>query len=135
MWSDFLDDTVWARTDRVSRSGDGVTSWPGLTVGGCPRTEEPSCCKQPTGSWWSGGWLAASTITGTRAERSMGLEALLRQRVFGIGMGYEDLNDHDEMRRDSVLALACGRDDLTGQKRARARDRAYPLAGSSTLNG
>ena len=38
------------------------------------------------------------------------------------------------IRRDSVLALAWGRDDLTGQKRARARDREYPLAGSSTLN-
>ena len=63
-----------------------------------------------------------------------GLEAVLRQRVFGIGMGFEDLSDHDQVRRDSVLALACGRDDLTGQKRARARDREYPLAGSSTLN-
>ena len=63
-----------------------------------------------------------------------GLESLLRQRVFGIGMGYEDLSDHDQIRRDSVLALAYGRDDLTGQKRARARDREYPLAGSSTLN-
>lgn len=63
-----------------------------------------------------------------------GLGALLRQRVFGIGLGYEDLNDHDRIRRDSVLALACGRDDLTGRKRARARDREYPLAGSSTLN-
>ena len=40
----------------------------------------------------------------------------------------------DEVRRDSLLALACGRDDLTGETRARARDRAYPLAGSSTLN-
>ena len=97
--------------------------------------EEPSCCRQPTGSWkWSGGWLAVSTITGTPGRTEHGLEALLRQRVFGIGMGYEDLNDHDEIRRDSVLALACGRNDLTGHKRARARDRAYPLAGSSTLN-
>ena len=52
-----------------------------------------------------------------------GLGALLRQRVFGTGMDYEDLNEHDRIRRDSVLALACSRDDLTGQKRARARDR------------
>lgn len=50
-----------------------------------------------------------------------GLGALLRQRVFGTGMDYEDLNDHDRIRRDSVLALSCGRDDLTGQKRERAR--------------
>ena len=66
----------------------------------------------------------------TRAEHSV--EALVRQRVPGLTLAYEDLNDHDEIRRDSMLALACGRDDLTGE--ARARDRAYPLAGSSTLN-
>ena len=68
----------------------------------------------------------------TRTEHS--LEALVRQRVFGLALGYEDLNDHDEIRRDSMLALACGRGDLTGEERARARDRAFPLAGSSTLN-
>ena len=68
----------------------------------------------------------------TRTEHS--LEALVRQRVFGLALGYEDLNDHDEIRRDSMLALACGRGDLTGEQRARVRDRAYPLAGSSTLN-
>ena len=68
----------------------------------------------------------------TRTEHS--LEALVRQRVFGLALGYEDLNDHDEIRRDSMLALACGRGDLTGEARARVRDRAYPLAGSSTLN-
>ncbi len=62
----------------------------------------------------------------TRTEHS--LEALVRQRVFGLALGYEDLNDHDEIRRDSMLALACGRGDLTGEERA------YPLAGSSTLN-
>ena len=68
----------------------------------------------------------------TRTEHSV--EALARQRVLGLTLGYDDLNDHDEVRRDSLLALACGRDDLTGEARARARDRAYPLAGSSTLN-
>ena len=63
-----------------------------------------------------------------------GLEALLRRRVFGVGMGYEDLSDHNRIPRGSVLAPACGRDDLSGQKRARAHGREYPLAGSSTLN-
>ena len=60
--------------------------------------------------------------------------ALVSQRVFGLALGYEDLNDHDGIRSDSHLALVCGRDDLTGQQRARVRDREYPLAGSSTLN-
>ena len=62
------------------------------------------------------------------------LDALVRQRVFGLVLAYEDLTDHDVIRRDSMLALACGRADLTGAERARARDRAYALAGSSTLN-
>ena len=39
----------------------------------------------------------------TRTEHS--LEALVRQRVFGLALGYEDLNDHDEIRRDSELGF------------------------------
>ena len=49
-------------------------------------------------------------------------------------LGYEDLCDHDQLRDDSLLALAVGRDDVTGESRARERDRGHPLAGSSTLN-
>ena len=52
----------------------------------------------------------------------------------GIAPGYEDLNDHDQLRDDSILALAVGRDDLTGAERVRACDRGHPLASSSTLN-
>ena len=52
----------------------------------------------------------------TRAEHSC--EALVGQRVFGLAPGDEDLNDRDEIRRDSVLTLACGRGDLTGAARA-----------------
>ena len=36
-------------------------------------------------------------------EHSM--EELLRQRVFGLALGYEDLNDHAELRRDPLIAL------------------------------
>ena len=49
-------------------------------------------------------------------------------------LGYEDVNDHDQIRGDSVLALAVGRPDLTGEERVRERDRGIPLAGSSTVN-
>ena len=59
---------------------------------------------------------------------------LVAQRVHGIALGYEDLNDHDALRADPLLALAAGKSDLTGADRARDRDRGYPLAGSSTLN-
>ena len=59
---------------------------------------------------------------------------LLAQRVYGLALGYEDLNDHDALRSDSLLALLVGKTDLMGASRARARDRGNPLAGSSTLN-
>ncbi|WP_119393176.1 IS1380 family transposase [Taklimakanibacter lacteus] len=52
---------------------------------------------------------------------------LVGQRVFGIALGYEDLNDHDELRHDPVMAL------LAGKLQARRRDCA-PVAGKSTLN-
>ena len=63
-----------------------------------------------------------------------GVRALVAQRVYALALGYEDLNDHDELRRDSLLALLVGRSDLTGRGRWRARDLGCPLAGSSTLN-
>jgi len=55
------------------------------------------------------------------------VNTLVLQRVFGIALGYEDLNDHDELRRDPVLAA------LAGKLEARRGDCA-PLAGKSTLN-
>ena len=68
----------------------------------------------------------------TRIEH--GLETLVKQRVFGIALGYEDLIDHDELCRDRLLALLCGCSDLTGAGRARPSGRGKPLAGKSTLN-
>ena len=52
---------------------------------------------------------------------------LVGQRVFGIALGYEDLNDHDELRHDPVMAV------LAGKLKARRRDCAA-VAGKSTLN-
>jgi hypothetical protein len=52
---------------------------------------------------------------------------LVTQRVFGIALGYEDLNDHDDLRHDPVMAV------LVGKLAARRQDCA-PLAGKSTLN-
>jgi hypothetical protein len=59
---------------------------------------------------------------------------LVAQRVYAIALGYEDLNDHQELRRDPVLATLVEKSDPTGGDRRRERDRGCPLAGKSTLN-
>jgi hypothetical protein len=59
---------------------------------------------------------------------------LILQRVFGLALGYEDLNDHDALRSDPMLAVALSKDDVQGQYRRRAQDRGKALAGKSTLN-
>jgi len=62
------------------------------------------------------------------------VEELVAQRVYALCLGYEDLNDHDDLRRDPLLAALVGKEDLEGAARLRARDRGKPLAGKSTLN-
>lgn len=59
---------------------------------------------------------------------------LVRQRVYGLALGYEDLNDHDQLRADPLLALLSGKADVSGHTRRRQRDRGKPGAGKSTLN-
>jgi hypothetical protein len=53
---------------------------------------------------------------------------LIGQRIFGIALGYEDLNDHDGLRHDPVMAV------LAGKLEARRRRDCAPVAGKSTLN-
>jgi hypothetical protein len=71
----------------------------------------------------------AACFTDARApelvEHQVG--AMVLQRVVGIALGYEDLNDHDNLRHDPVLAV------LAGKLAAKRLDCA-PLAGKSTLN-
>jgi hypothetical protein len=59
---------------------------------------------------------------------------LLAQRVLAQAQGYEDLNDHDTLRDDPLLAVAAGKRDLLGAERKHRRDRGHVLAGRSTLN-
>jgi Transposase DDE domain group 1 len=59
---------------------------------------------------------------------------LVKQRVYALVLGYEDLNDHDQLRADPLLAALVGKRDVTGAERVDARDRGKPLAGKSTLN-
>jgi hypothetical protein len=52
-----------------------------------------------------------------------GLPEMLAQRIYGLALGYEDLNDHEQLRRDPLLAVLAGQREL-----------GEPLAGKSTLN-
>ena len=67
-----------------------------------------------------------------RTEHSV--RDLVAQRVFGIALGYEDLNDHEDLRVDPLLATVVGKTDPKGLKRLRLRDRGAGLAGKNTLN-
>lgn len=56
-----------------------------------------------------------------RVEHELG--PMLAQRIYGLALGYEDLNDHEELRHDPLLAVLAGQRELE-----------EPLAGKSTLN-
>ena len=51
------------------------------------------------------------------------LPQMLAQRIYGLALGYEDLNDHEQLRHDSLMALLSGKREVED-----------PLAGKSTLN-
>jgi hypothetical protein len=62
------------------------------------------------------------------------VEELIAQRVYALALGYEDLNDHDQLRADPLLAVLVDKRDCEGKQRKQERDRGKPLAGKSTLN-
>jgi hypothetical protein len=51
------------------------------------------------------------------------LPEMLAQRIYGLALGYEDLNDHEQLRNDPLLAVLAGKREIE-----------QPLAGKSTLN-
>jgi hypothetical protein len=67
----------------------------------------------------------ASCFTDKRAADRVEhpLAALLAQRIYGLALGYEDLNDHEQLRTDPLFAVLSGKRDVEA-----------PLAGKSTLN-
>ena len=62
------------------------------------------------------------------------VQQLLAQRVYGIALGYEDLNDHQRLRLDPLLATACEKNDPFGNDRVNPAFRGAALAAPSTLN-
>ena len=62
------------------------------------------------------------------------VKELVAQRVYALALGYADLNDHDQLRQDPLLAVLAEKPDPTGASRARQRDQGKALAGKSALN-
>ena len=48
------------------------------------------------------------------------LLSMVRQRIYGIALGYEDLNDHQTLRKDIAL-------QTTGRERPRSGKQSHPL--------
>ena len=68
--------------------------------------------------------LAECFLDGRNADRVRhSVEEMVAQRVYGLALGYEDLNDHEQLRNDPVFGILAGREQLE-----------EPLAGKSTLN-
>lgn len=51
------------------------------------------------------------------------VQEMVAQRIYGLALGYEDINDHEQLRNDPVFGILAGRAELN-----------EPLAGKSTLN-
>jgi hypothetical protein len=59
---------------------------------------------------------------------------LVTQRLQALALGYEDLNDHQLLRRDALLAVGVGKPDVLGVHRREAEQRGTALASAATLN-
>jgi len=68
--------------------------------------------------------LAACFLDGRKQELvEHSILEMLSQRLYGLALGYEDINDHEQLRKDPVFAVLAGSKELD-----------EPLAGKSTLN-
>src|ERR1700730_3953742 len=68
--------------------------------------------------------LAACFLDGRNQEQiEHSILEILAQRIYGLALGYEDINDHEQLRKDPVFGILAGREEL-----------AEPLAGKSTWN-
>jgi hypothetical protein len=62
------------------------------------------------------------------------VQQMLAQRIYALAQGYEDLNDHQRLRLDPLLAAACNKGDPLGEDRLNPADRGVALAAPCTLN-
>ena len=125
------------------------------------KIEFPSCCKRRVEADFAGGEISSNggALLLSLADRRVGLlsglgrrladrrqagkvkhglTGLLRQRVFALALGDEDVNDHEVLRDDLVLQRACGGDrrlasPSTVGRLERAADRSWAWAAHETL--
>lgn len=62
------------------------------------------------------------------------LESRIKHRLMRLALGYEDLNDHDTLRHDPLLALLSDKQNLSGKTRKREQAKRCALAAKRTLN-
>ena len=81
------------------------------------------------------GRLAACFVDHRRPDRvEHRVEELVAQRIYGLALGYEDLNDHDQLRSDPLMGVLIGKAEPKGTDRRREQDQGKAGAGKSTLN-
>ncbi len=85
---------------------------------------ERFCCAR----WTSGSacWRVSGGVFMDGRNQALvehSIPEMVSQRVYGLALGYEDLNDHEQLRTDPVFGILAGKQDM-----------AEPLAGKSTLN-
>jgi hypothetical protein len=83
------------------------------------------------GDRMAGSWsdMNQGSRTGKRtAFIEHSVQELVSQRIHGLVLGYEDLNDHDHLRLDPIHGLIAGKSDPLGQDRILERDKGKALA-------
>lgn len=80
--------------------------------------------------------MLAGCFHDTRDQRFIDhtVQQLVSQRLYGLTLGYEDINDHERLRLDPLLAVACEKADPLGEDRLHRSVSGVALAGPSTLN-
>jgi hypothetical protein len=77
--------------------------------------------------------LRTEVALGSRTRLSSS-RRVTSSEIYGLALGYEDLNDQGRLRLDPLLAKACDKDDPLGQDRFNPTDQGIALAAPSTLN-
>jgi hypothetical protein len=95
------------REIRGQFDGGSITTMLGFVAAGGGKSGRTSSANSP----------AALATIGIRSWWKPGMAELLAQLIYGLALGYEYLNDHEELRRDPLLAVLVEKEDLPGKQR------------------